>query len=418
MENLIPKLRFPEFKGEWEKKKLGEVAEIGRGKSKHRPRDAQFLYGGKYPFIQTGDIKSADLFLTNFSQTYSDAGLKQSKLWDEDTLCITIAANIAETTILKIKACFPDSIIGLVPFENEAKVLFIKYQFDKFKIDIQKLSQGIAQANLNQEKLSNIEFSFPTLPEQQKIATFLTSVDEKLQALKQKKSLLEQYKKGVMQKIFSQELRFKPARPSGGDDNGNDFPDWEEKSLGEVGETYNGLSGKSKENFGTGKPYIQYKQIFDDSRIDISRFELVDVSENENQNKVKFGDVFFTVSSETPNEIGMSSVLLDEIKELYLNSFCFGFRPNSLSELSPYFSKYLFRSEDFRTEIIKLAQGSTRYNMSKVQLLKIIIHLPSLPEQTAISNFLTSIDDKINHCGQQIAKMEVWKKGLLQGMFC
>jgi len=206
-------------------------------------------------------------------------------------------------------------------------------------------------------------------------------------------------------------LRFK-------DENGKEFADWEVKKLGEVGETYGGLSGKTKEDFGTGKPYIQYKQIFDDSKIDVSRFELVTIREKENQNQVQFGDVFFTVSSETPNEIGMSSVLLDNIDELYLNSFCFGFRANSLEELSPYYSQYLFRSEIFRNEIIKLAQGSTRYNMSKIQLMKIQINFPSLPEQTRIANFLSALDDKIKHNDVQIEKMGVWKKGLLQKMFC
>ncbi|MDR6921089.1 restriction endonuclease S subunit, partial [Chryseobacterium sp. 2987] len=97
--------------------------------------------------------------------------------------------------------------------------------------------------------------------------------------------------------------------------------DWERKKLGEIGETYSGLSGKTKEDFGTGKPYIQYKQVFDNSKIDISRFDYVRINETENQNRVKYGDILFTTSSETPEEIGMSSVLLDEIDELYLNSF-------------------------------------------------------------------------------------------------
>ena len=113
--SIAPKLRFKGYNNAWEKKKLDEVVKIGRGKSKHRPRNASFLYGGKYPFVQTGDIKAADLYLTEYTQTYSEEGLKQSKLWDENTLCVTIAANIAETAILKIKACFPDSIIGLIP---------------------------------------------------------------------------------------------------------------------------------------------------------------------------------------------------------------------------------------------------------------------------------------------------------------
>ncbi|MBX9888974.1 MAG: restriction endonuclease subunit S [Flavobacteriaceae bacterium] len=173
-------MRFPGFEGEWESKKLSEIAEIGRGKSKHRPRDAEFLFGGKYPFVQTGDIRKADLFLTQFTQTYSEAGLMQSKLWNENTLCITIAANIAETAILKIKACFPDSIIGLIPKKNETTVLFVKHLFDKFKIEIQRLSQGVAQDNLNQEKLSKIEFSFPKLVEQDKVTSFLSSIDERI----------------------------------------------------------------------------------------------------------------------------------------------------------------------------------------------------------------------------------------------
>ncbi|MEA1851453.1 restriction endonuclease subunit S, partial [Chryseobacterium sp. MHB01] len=164
-----------------EVKKLGEVANIGRGKSKHRPRDAEFLFGGKYPFVQTGDVRKAGLYLTEFTQTYSEAGLLQSKLWNEDTLCITIAANIAETSILKIKACFPDSIIGLIPKENKTIVLFVKYLFDKFKIEIQNLSQGAAQDNLNQDKLSKIEFTFPHIEEQKKISSFIFSIDSRIQ---------------------------------------------------------------------------------------------------------------------------------------------------------------------------------------------------------------------------------------------
>jgi type I restriction enzyme S subunit len=128
--------------------------------------------------------------------------------------------------------------------------------------------------------------------------------------------------------------------------------------------------------------------------------------------------VFFTVSSETSNEIGMSSVLLDNVDELYLNSFCFGFRPNSINQLVPYFSRYLFRSSIFRNEIIKLAQGSTRFNMSKVQLLKLTVSLPCEEEQVKIANFLSALDDKIAHCQSELDGMERWKKGLLQQMFC
>ena len=200
----VPKYRFKELEndGEWVEKKLGDMSEIGRGKSKHRPRDESSLFGGIYPFIQTGDIRKANLYLTNYTQTYSEKGLKQSKLWDENTLCITIAANIAETAILKIKACFPDSVIGIIPKKGITDVLFINYLIENFKQQIQSFSQGMAQDNLNQEKLSNLIFLFPLIQEQQKIASCLSSLDALITAQAEKIDQLKLHKKGLMQGLF------------------------------------------------------------------------------------------------------------------------------------------------------------------------------------------------------------------------
>lgn len=200
----VPKYRFKEFEkdGGWLERKLGEVAQIGRGISKHRPRDESSLFGGIYPFIQTGDIRKANLYLTDYTQTYSEKGLKQSKLWDENTLCITIAANIAETAILKIKACFPDSVIGIIPKIDITEVLFINYLIESFKLQIQSFSQGMAQDNLNQEKLSNLVFLFPSIQEQQKIASCLSSLDAIITTQAEKIEQLKLHKKGLMQGLF------------------------------------------------------------------------------------------------------------------------------------------------------------------------------------------------------------------------
>lgn len=122
----VPQLRFSGFEGEWESKTIKDLNIIGRGKSKHCPRNDVRLYGTEYPFVKTSDIKHAGLFLKTYSQAYSEFGLKQSKLWPRGTLCITIAANIAETTILDIEACFPDSIIGFTPDSTKSEVVFIK----------------------------------------------------------------------------------------------------------------------------------------------------------------------------------------------------------------------------------------------------------------------------------------------------
>ncbi len=255
-----------------------------------------------------------------------------------------------------------------------------------------------------------IPFSAPTLPEQRKIADFLTAVDGRLAQLSQKKALLEAYKKGVMQQLFTQALRFQ-------DDHGNDFPDWEEKTLGQIGNTFGGLSGKSGEDFGEGKSYVTYKQIFDRATIDLSRCERVKIGPKENQNQLKKGDVLFTTSSETRLEVGYTSVLLEEVAELYLNSFCFGFRMNRTDELLPEFAQFFFHSSDMRHAISLLGQGSTRYNISKNQLMKQPVQLPSLPEQTKIANFLTALDSKIECVVQQITYTQAFKKGLLQQMF-
>ena len=131
----------------WKAAKLDGLGFVGRGKSRHRPRNAAFLYGGPYPFFQTGDIKAASFYLTGYLQTYSDDGLAQSKLWKPGTLCITIAANIAESAILGIEGCFPDSVVGFVADPDKADVRFIKYCMDTLKLQMQSVSHGTTQDN-------------------------------------------------------------------------------------------------------------------------------------------------------------------------------------------------------------------------------------------------------------------------------
>ena len=168
----VPNLRFKKYSNDWVKYKITDLGKMQRGKSKHRPRDDEKLYGGEYPFIQTGDIKKAHLYINEYEKTYSTYGLSQSKLWKKGTLCITIAANIAETAILGMDACFPDSIIGWCSNNQLTNNLFIKYYFDFYKEQLKRLSVGGAQENLNLDKLEKIYFNIPSLQEQNKIADF------------------------------------------------------------------------------------------------------------------------------------------------------------------------------------------------------------------------------------------------------
>ena len=294
------------------------------------------------------------------------------------------------------------------PKEDIFHLGFSGYLFksNSVRTQIQKESQGSKVLSINVGRISKVELSFPSVEEQSKISSFLALLDERIQTqnkiLLHLKSLIE----SLNDSLSEQKIRIN-----------SNSENWKKVRLRDLGYTFNGLSGKTKEDFGQGKKYIQYKQIFDYSTIAIENCGYVMVSENENQNNVKYGDIFFTTSSETPDEIGMSSVLLEDVKDVYLNSFCFGFRLNSFEKMLPEFARFLFRSKVVRNEIKKLAQGSTRYNMSKTELLKLEILLPSIKEQKEISTFLGSLYQKIQTEKAILEQLEIQKKYLLQQMF-
>lgn len=191
----------------WEKKTLDELGTVGRGRSKHRPRNDPKLFGGKYPFIQTADVKNANFYIINFSSTYNEEGLAQSKLWPAGTLCITIAANIADTGILAIPACFPDSIMGFVANEEIADTRFVKYCFDVLQKECKQISQGTAQDNLSWEKLSTIKFLVPPLQTQKRIASILSAYDDLIENNQKQIKLLEEAAQRLYKEWFV-DLRF------------------------------------------------------------------------------------------------------------------------------------------------------------------------------------------------------------------
>lgn len=191
----------------WDYVTLDKLGSISRGKSKHRPRNDKSLFGGKYPFIQTADVKAAGLYLTEYSETYSDKGLAQSKLWPAGTLCITIAANIADTTILGIDACFPDSVMGFIPFEGVSNVKFVKYAFDILQRDCKKISQGTAQDNLSWKKLSTIKFPAPDIDIQNNIVSILSVYDDLIENNQKQIKLLEEAAQRLYKEWFV-DLRF------------------------------------------------------------------------------------------------------------------------------------------------------------------------------------------------------------------
>ena len=223
---------------------LDQLGTVSRGRSRHRPRNAAFLYGGDYPFVQTGDVKRAGLYLKDFEQTYSEEGLAQSKLWPAGTLCITIAANIAETSILEIEACFPDSVIGFNAYPDKADTRFVKYLFDAvLKMRFQSFTQGAAQDNLSQEKLLSIKFPVPAPIVQKNIADILSAYDDLMENNRRRIALLEEAARLLSREWFvhfrfpgHEHVKITDGLPEG----------WERRTFGQIAELKYGKALKQE----------------------------------------------------------------------------------------------------------------------------------------------------------------------------
>ena len=414
----VPKLRFKEFQEDWKKKTVESISSTVTSGS----RDWAQYYsetGDKFirmtNLVREGiNLDLSDLRFVSLPVDSSSEGKRTSLIFGDILVSITAELGKLGWVPNNFGTAYINQHTALIRPSSKVHSKFIAYTLStkKYNNDLNSLNDSGAKAGLNLSTLKSFSISLPeNLTEQTKIATFLSAVDEKIAQLNRKHELLQQYKQGMMQQLFSQKLRFK-------DDKGEDFPEWVLSKLGTIGKSYNGLVGKTAENFGSGAKYITYKQVFDSRKIDAKKFELVTVSEHEKQNMVKQGDVIFTVSSETAKEVAFSSVLLTPIIEpVYLNSFCFGYRPFKQSILNSAYASFYFRSKVFRNQVYPLAQGSTRFNISKNALMELEIRLPSEQEQIKIANFLSALDTKIDALGQQIKQAREWKQGLLQQMF-
>ncbi|MDT7524386.1 restriction endonuclease subunit S [Rhodoferax sp. TBRC 17198] len=250
---------------------------------------------------------------------------------------------------------------------------------------------------------------FPEKNEQEKVAKFLSSINEMLEGLQRKHDKLVTLKKAMLQKMFPQpggttpEIRFK----------GFSAP-WDTIAMEKLGQTYSGLFGKSKGDFGRGDGYfVTYMGVFNHT---VSNLNVTDaIGVDPSQNEVRKGDVLFTISSETPHEVGMSSVWAGDAKNVYLNSFCFGFRP--LPSLKSDFLAYVFRADEFRKRICLLAQGISRYNISKTKVMKIPVSIPDTDEQQKIGTYFRTLDELISQHATQLQKLQQIKSACLERMF-
>lgn len=397
----LPPLRFPEFKDEWEMKKLGEVATFSKGKGISK---IDISEGGKTECIRYGELYTYYGETINQIKSKTNIDLKNLVLSEANDVIIPASGetqiDIATASCVLKKGVALGGDLNIIRTKNEG--VFLSYYLNyRKKYEIANLAQGISVVHLYSSQLATLNLNLPTLPEQTRIASFFTVIEKKISELKQNEALLELYKKGVMQKLFSQEFRFK-------DENGNEFPEWEEKKLGEVLSIQGGYAFKSN-LFNRG--YTKVIRIGDIvPLIKLNDFKGA-ISEEVPDNKylVRKNDFLMALSGATFGKVG--KIVDDGIG--FINQRVALFKSIQCLE---YFYQ-LVQVDNFKNYIMSIPTASAQPNISNSDILNYITVIPTLPEQTKIANFLSSIDDKINHTQSQIEKMEVWKKGLLQKMF-
>lgn len=402
----VPELRFKNESGktypDWEKRKLNEIADFQNGKA----HESYVSETGNYILVNSKFISTEAQVKKYVSQQLTPLNKQDIAIVMSD---IPNGKALAKCFLVEEsnKYSLNQRIGRLYNILGDSRFVYAILNRNK---QLLKYDSGVGQTNLKKSEIIEIIINWPVQDEQQKIGNFFSKLDRQIELEEQKLEKLEEQKKGYMQQIFSQQLRFK-------DENGNDYPGWKEYVLGETGNTYSGLSSKTKEDFGYGDSYfITYMNVFKNTIAKANMTEKVNIQENEKQNKVNYKDILFTTSSEVPEETGMSSIWLYKENNVYLNSFCFGFHV-TCDDIEPIYLTRFLRSEKMRKQITILSQGSTRFNISKKEVMKLKIDVPNLEEQTKIVNFLSEYDSLIENQSSKIELLKERKQGFLQKMF-
>ncbi len=378
----VPKLRFKEFDADWEKTTLGEVVKFSNGKRVPLSETDRQKRQGKYRYYgASGVIDYVDDYL--FDGQYILIG-------EDGANIITRSSTLAFV------------VEGQFWVNNHAHIFQSKHGDNVFlatyleSLNYERFNSGTAQPKLNLENLKKVPVANPQKPEQTKIASFLSTVDEKISQLTQKHALLSQYKQGIMQKLFSQQIRFKA-------DDGSEFGEWEEKELKDIAEI-NPKSKKLPESF----IYIDLESVEKGQLLLQKNIELQDAPSRAQRLLAK-GDVLFQM-----------------VRPYQQNNYYFNLSGEYVAstgyaqirtKLDSKFIYYALHEKTFLDEVMNRCTGTSYPAINSSDLSSIEILIPCLEEQTKIANFLSAIDQKIEVVAQQIEQAKQWKKGLLQQMF-
>ena len=350
--------------------------------------------------IDTGDLHLRKSATIEGSTTFSKKFKKGDVLFGRRRAYLKKAAQANFDGI-----CSGDITVFRVNKELSSALLPFIVNNDKFFDYAVKHSAGGLSPRVKFKDLSNYEFLLPPKAEQARLAELLWAMDEVIEKEKINKLNYEQFAKRYLFDSISGKLS-------------SNFSKWTEYVFGELGESYGGLTGKTKDDFGKGSPFVNYMNIFKNSKVNSDQVDYVKIEKGESQNEIKYGDILITGSSETPQELGMSAVVLDDLKGFYLNSFCFGFRLNNFDVLLPEYARFLMRGEEVRKFMFKHAQGSTRFNLSKTTVKsKLKVMLPKVNEQKQIACKLEFIENNLLSFENKILASQSLQKSIINQIF-
>lgn len=389
----IPSLRFPEFSGEWEEKRLGELALVN-------PKSSQLP--DEFFYIDLESVEKGKLLKYNLIDKIDAPSRAQRLLQKKDIIFQMVRPYQGNNYFFESEGVFVASTgYAQIRTSHNAKYIYHFLHTEDFVTNVINRCAGSSYPAINSNDLADIYVQLPSLPEQTKIAAFLSAVDSKIDQLSQKKALLEQYKKGVMQQIFSQQIRFKA-------DDGSEYPEWEEKKLGEIFSYKNGASYESFVVEDGAYSLITLNSIDIDGNLKIEHKKV-----NLNDNSLSKNDLIMVLSDVAHgNFLGLTAIIpADDM--FVLNQRMGALKPKTNDSIS-FMRAYI----NFNQKYFKLhGQGSSQQNLSKGDIENFVIKLPCLSEQTKIANFLSAIDSKIEQVAQQLEAAKQFKKGLLQQMF-
>lgn len=393
----VPHLRFPEFSGEW---KMATFGDIAKGFD-YGMNAAAKSFDGNNKYIRITDIDEVSSQYLYDDVVSPDGELEDRYLVKEnDILLARTGASTGKSYLYRNsdgKLYFAGFLIRANIYKHNSYFVFSQLHTLRYKKWISVMSARSGQPGINSQEYASFPVYTTSLQEEDKIATFLKLLDERI----------------ITQNKIIEKLQ---SLIKGLNDNIHKGIKGETVCFSDLGEAYSGLSGKGGDDFGYGEPFITYMNVYQNTYISEKDYELVQIAPNEKQNSVQYGDALFTLSSETPEEVGIGAVYLGNTQKLYLNSFCFGIHFYDERVLPQYLAHFI-SSSSFRRAIYPLAQGSTRFNLQKNDFMKMKFLLPSLEKQGHIANTLDALHCRLANEKSLTEQYILLKKYLLSLMF-